>query len=81
MCLGLGPCVLMAAFLKTRESLQPHQIHFAATVSEACGSITEMFMVFKFIEPEVIDPQVYRMYNILVAVWELINQLCGRGHS
>ena len=81
MCLGLRPCVLMAAFLKTRESLRPHQIPFAATVSEACGSVTEMFMVFKFIEPEIIDSQVYRMYNILVAVWELINQLCGRGHS
>ena len=39
---------------------------FAATVSAACVSITEIFMVLKFIEPEVIDPQVYRMYNIPV---------------
>ena len=67
MCLGLGPCVLMAAFLKARDPLGPHQISFATTVSAACGSVTEMFMVLKFIEPEVIDPQVYRLYNIFVA--------------
>ena len=44
MYLGLGPCVLMATFLKARDPLGPHQIPFAATVSEACGSVTEMFM-------------------------------------
>lgn len=64
---GLGPCVLDGSTFKSKRPTRPHQIPFAATVSAACGSVTEMFMASSFIEPEVIDPQVYRMYNILVA--------------
>ena len=75
MYLGLGPCVLMATFLKARDPLGPHQIPFAATVSAACGSVTEMFMASSL---QNLRLQILRFIDCTTSLWHSVgvNQPC-----